>query len=75
VDSPEKVIAEICRLLKAGGLAMVIEWKMDTGHGPPRNMRIDPDKVRELFQQVGLIYENQVDWSSNYYVITGRKPR
>jgi len=48
---------------------------MDTSHGPPRNMRIDPDKVRAYFQQVGLIYENQVDWSSNYYVITGRKPR
>jgi len=74
VDSPEKIIAETYRLLKPGSPAVLIEWKMNTSHGPPRSIRIDPDKARALFQQAGLIFENQVDWSANYYVITARKP-
>ena len=73
VDSPETVIAEAYRLLKPGGLAVVVEWRMDTGHGPPVHIRISPDMARTLFHRVGLIDETHVDWSINHYVITGRK--
>jgi len=75
VDKPEGILTEAYRLLKPGGLAVVVEWGIDTDHGPPRQIRIGPDKAKLFFRQVGLLYEKHADWSKNHYVITGRKPR
>jgi ubiquinone/menaquinone biosynthesis C-methylase UbiE len=75
VDSPEGVLAEAFRLLKPRGLAVVVEWRIDTSHGPPRHIRISVDKVKSMFKQVGLLYEQHANWSINHYVITGRKPQ
>ena len=74
VASPEGILAEAYRLLKPGGIAVVVEWKMEANHGPPPRIRISTEKAKLLFRQVGLLYEKYIDWSRNHYVITGRKP-
>ncbi len=74
VNSPTEILAEAHRLLKPGGMIVVVEWRMDTNHGPLHHIRISPDKAKALFLQVGFLYEKQADWSLNHYVIAGKKP-
>jgi len=73
VDSPDKVINEVWRVLKPGGKIIILEWKMEIDWGPPRSIRIPREKVEQLFRNTHLLFKEFVDWSPSCYVITGQK--
>ena len=74
VASPETVLAEAFRLLKAGGLIAIAEWRMESRIGPPASVKISGEKARELLNLAGFEFESYRDWSINHYVVTARKP-
>lgn len=50
-----EILRESARMIKEGGRLAVIDWKT-TGapFGPPKEIRISPEKVREMAQEIGL---------------------
>ena len=73
VDSREKVMNEVWRVLKPGGKIIILEWKMEIDWGPPRSIRIPREKVEQLFRNAHILYKEFIDWSPSCYVITGQK--
>ncbi len=72
VNTPDRFIKEAYRLLKPDGKVLVVEWKAElTPKGPPGDVRIDKDKLRQLFNQSGFVDFRYIDWSINHYVAIG----
>ena len=74
VKRPDSLVAEISRLLKPEGRALIVEWKADLDSpGPPRKIRLTREYVESLFKRNGFCYFDYLDWSKNYYVATVSK--
>ena len=73
VSDPEAILAETSRILKPGGKAAVVEWRMDARRGPAPQIRIPKEKALRLLEQDGFAVIKQQDWSPNHYVIIGQK--
>jgi ubiquinone/menaquinone biosynthesis C-methylase UbiE len=71
---PEAVLAEAHRLLKKEGKAIILEWRMDfDSPRPPRNERIDRDRMEQLLTGAGFISFDYFEWSDSHYVMTAVK--
>ncbi len=71
---PEGVIAEAYRLLKSGGRAIILEWRMDfDSPRPPRNERIDTDRMELLLTQAGFSSFESTEWSDSQYLAAAVK--
>jgi len=71
---PEGVLAEAYRLLKTEGKAIVLEWRMDfVSPRPPRNERIDRDRMEHLMTDAGFTAFEYIQWSDSHYVMTAVK--
>jgi ubiquinone/menaquinone biosynthesis C-methylase UbiE len=71
---PEGVLAEAYRLLKTEGRAVILEWRMDfDSPRPPRNERIDRDRMEELLTGAGFSSFEYIHWSDSHYVMTAVK--
>ena len=71
---PEGVVAEAYRLLKPGGKAVVLEWRMDYGSPqPPKNERIDRDPMERLLTAAGFSGFEYTEWTRAHYVATAVK--
>ncbi len=74
VEPSEEVVAEAFRLLKPGGKAMVLEWRMDfDSPQPPKNERIGRERMERLFDGAGFKSSDYTEWSSNHYIATAIK--
>ena len=72
--SPEGVLAEAYRLLKTEGKAIALEWRMDfDSPRPPRNERIDRDRMEQLMTGAGFTTFEYTQWSESHYVMTAVK--
>ncbi len=69
-----KALHEACRLLKPGGKIVIVEWRMDSRIGPPADVKISPERARDLLRDAGFEPQYDRNWSINHYVIDGRKP-
>jgi ubiquinone/menaquinone biosynthesis C-methylase UbiE len=71
---PEGVLAEAYRLLKKEGKAIALEWRMDfDSPRPPRNERIDRDRMEQLMADAGFTAFEYIQWSDSHYVMTAVK--
>ena len=71
---PEGVLAEAYRLLKTEGKAVTLEWRMDfDSPRPPRNERIDRDRMEQLLTGTGFTSFEYTEWSDSHYVMTAVK--
>lgn len=74
VSYPEQVITEAARLLKPGGIALVVEWRAElVSKGPPKSVRLNQQRIEALYQQAGLIPLSYVNWSINHCVARAKK--
>jgi len=74
VEPPEELIAEAFRLLKPGGRALVLEWRMDfDSPQPPRDERISRERMQRLFAWAGFSSSGYADWSPSHYIATAEK--
>jgi SAM-dependent methyltransferase len=74
VASPDGLMAEAYRLLKPGGMAVVVEWRLDADRGPLRSVRVSRETMERLFSIMGFDSIRYVEWSSHHCLVTGRKP-
>jgi ubiquinone/menaquinone biosynthesis C-methylase UbiE len=74
VEQPDKILAEVFRLLKRDGKALALEWRedFDSPH-PPHNERINRKEVEKLFIKAGFSYFEYTNWSKSHYVATAIK--
>jgi len=71
---PEGVLAEAYRLLKTEGKAIILEWRMDfDSPRPPRNERIDRNRMEQLLTGAGFTSFEYIEWSDSHYVMTALK--
>jgi len=55
IDTRTQALAEAARVLKPGGTLFIIEIdRIDGGFGPPMEIRIPPNELREMLGEAGL---------------------
>ncbi len=74
LPDPSPALVEAHRLLKPGGRIVIVEWRMDSRIGPPADVKISPERARQLLNSAGFDPGDYRNWSINHYVIVGRKP-
>ncbi len=63
-------------MLKPGGWCFIIEWQPhETESGPPQEVRITTDDLREIASDSGLKFQSSLNLNSDYYVSTLIKSR
>ena len=71
---PEGVLAEAYRLLKTEGKVITLEWRMDfDSPHPPRNERIDRNRMEQLLTDASFTSLEHIEWSASHYVMTAVK--
>ncbi len=74
LEHPEESLTECHRLLRAGGLLAVIDWKPEeTPMGPPVPIRIPPDQVRRQMENAGFREIRSHPRLPYHYFITSRR--
>ncbi len=74
VEEHDNLVNEAYRLLRTDGKVLGVEWKAElTPKGPPGDVRIDKDKLRQLLNQSGFTDFRYIDWSINHYVTVGTR--
>ena len=65
----DAVVAEVKRLLKPGGKALVIDWQEDSAFGPHRHHKVREEAALSLFVRHGFTKERSVDAGDHHYGI------
>jgi SAM-dependent methyltransferase len=73
--NPAELLREAYRILKVDGKVGIIHWNYDaaTPRGPPMNMRPKPEQIRQWAEDVGFIFEQQLDLKPYHYALVLRK--
>lgn len=67
-DKKDEIIKEAHRVLKEGGLLVIIDWKKGTGgFGPPDNLRLDPQAMQSIAVSNGFEFTNFIDAGTFHY--------
>lgn len=71
---PDDVLADVARVTRSGGRAVIMDWKHEeTEEGPPLEHRVDFPTARDWLRQAGFGSIQRRDWSDANYLITARK--
>lgn len=75
LEEPTRLLKEAYRILKPSGKVAIIHWNYDpkTPRGPPINIRPKPEQSKEWAEQVGFIFERQLDLKPHHYGLVLRK--
>lgn len=74
VKQSARLMAEVSRLLKAGGRVVIVEFKKDAeAPGPPKKVRISQEQLQRLCRGAGLSLTSYEEWSESYYVAVAVK--
>ena len=58
-------------MLKPGGWCFIVEWQPhDTESGPPQEIRIALDQLRQIASDSGLKFQTSLNLNSDYYMAT-----
>jgi ubiquinone/menaquinone biosynthesis C-methylase UbiE len=69
-DDKEKMVEEIRRVLKQGGVALIADFsKRNTGFGPPVAIRVSKKQAIALFEKKGFITLKTQDLQYHYLVV------
>lgn len=72
-NMPE-MIKEAIRLIKADGKLLVIDWKkIGAPLGPRMDLRVDPEKIKELCEIFGLKLEQEFEAGQYHFGLLFRK--
>jgi ubiquinone/menaquinone biosynthesis C-methylase UbiE len=73
-DKKKAMIAEMQRVLKHGGKALIVDFqKQDTGFGPPVAIRVSKKRASQLFEEQGFIVLETHDLMYHYLLVVSKK--
>ncbi len=73
-EQKEDIIKESKRVLKEGGVLVIIDWKRGAGgFGPPDNLRTDEVAMQSLVMGEGLVFENEIGAGQFHYGLKFKK--
>ncbi len=71
---PENLIRETYRVLKTGGLVLVVEWKKENSvFGPPPESSLDEAQVKEQFSKHGFNFVKELDSDKYHFALVFKK--
>lgn len=75
LEAPDDVLRDVREALRPGGLGVVIDWMpRETPAGPPLEVRVPAERVRERLETVGLAPQAPVDLGPHSYAVVFRRP-
>jgi SAM-dependent methyltransferase len=72
IDSRENYFRELRASLKPGGRIAIIDFRLDSPAGPPKNARIAPDRVKAELKQAGYALSEEHAFLPNQYFLIFR---
>ena len=75
-DNEDRIglLQTVRELLKPRGWCSILEWyRKDTGGGPPLEVRIEPDELKELAPRAGFQFRDWRDLNGKQYMVTLRR--
>ena len=58
-------------MLKPGGWCFIVEWqKRETESGPPQQVRLTTDELRQIAKDSGFKFQSSLNLNSDYFVAT-----
>lgn len=73
IDDKEAAAREMYRILKPGGLAIIVEFKKNAPMGPP--FKLSPSEVEEYFNKYGFVKEQYLEVTPFHYMLVFRKAK
>jgi len=67
IEDKEKFIFEAKRILKNNGKVLFLDWADTSMLGPKKDKLISKEKVLEIFQKKGFVYERDIDAGEHHY--------
>lgn len=68
------ILQEVARVLKPGGKVLIMEWHPEQAMvGPEKELRISPEQLKTLLEQVGLHVEQQLKMGGFHYGFVAKK--
>jgi len=75
IDNRERYFRTLADSLKPGGRVAVIDFKMDSPDGPPRDARIAPERVRTELKSAGYELAQEHAFLPHQYFLVFRRAR
>ncbi|ADJ25631.1 Methyltransferase type 11 [Dehalogenimonas lykanthroporepellens BL-DC-9] len=70
----EALLKEAFRLLKTDGRLLVVEWRAELeAPGPPKNIRMTPERLGDLLAEAGFTGFAWQNWTEKHYFATAEK--
>jgi ubiquinone/menaquinone biosynthesis C-methylase UbiE len=70
----QKTLTEIHRVLKQGGLAVIVDFKKeDTPRGPPVEIRVSSTQAIQLFEKMGFVFVKSRETLYHYVLVFQKK--
>lgn len=68
LDRKEDFLAEVKRVLKSNGRALVVDWRDSFDNmGPEAARVVSPEAARALFEKAGFFFEREINAGSHHY--------
>lgn len=72
IENRERYFSRLQKSLKSGGHLAVIDFRMDSPEGPPRSVRIAPQRVKDELKRAGYTLAQEHDFLPNQYFLVFR---
>lgn len=72
LDDPSRGVNELLRVMRPGGIGLIVEWAHPRGDGKSGH-RIYPPQLIDLLQSSGATVTHQQEWADNWYSLLFRK--
>ena len=73
IDARERYFAKLAAMLKPGGRVAIIDFRMDSPHGPPRATRVEPERVKAELGKAGFDVAQEHAFLKYQYFIVFKK--
>lgn len=72
IDDRARYLARLLSYLKPGGRIAIIDFRLDSPDGPPKNERLAPEKVKAEFRSAGYALAQEHGFLPNQYFLVFR---